>query len=247
MIAKEQFIKIPREVLESDAFGSLGINGFRVVRFLMIEHMRRGGRQNGNLKAPHRQLVAFGIAPRLVTDAIREAEESGLVVCHRHGLRIATTYELTWLHLHDGSAPRNAWQEYRAPMGEVATKGEICLPKVRQGCLPKGRQIGQNCLPKGRQSLAENCLPKGRRSIERSYHGGGNGKVKEEEGIRELVRGEPVEVRLEGQGHPAGKPEQPAARCPWYVTGPTGFRICGHPTVDGAEHCAEHTSRMVGA
>ena len=32
MSGKEQFIKIPREVLESDAFGSLGINGIRVVR-----------------------------------------------------------------------------------------------------------------------------------------------------------------------------------------------------------------------
>jgi hypothetical protein len=29
MSGKEQFIKLPREVLESEAFGSLGINGFR--------------------------------------------------------------------------------------------------------------------------------------------------------------------------------------------------------------------------
>src|SRR3954469_1733757 len=112
MSGKEQFVKLPREVLESDAFGSLGINGFRVLRFLTIEHMRRGGRHNGNLKAPHRQLVAFGIAPRHVTAAIREVEQSRLVGCRRHGLRIATTYELTWLRLHDGSAPSGAWRAY---------------------------------------------------------------------------------------------------------------------------------------
>ena len=43
---KEQFIKLPREVLESEAWRSLGVNGLRVLHFLMIEHMRRGGRQN---------------------------------------------------------------------------------------------------------------------------------------------------------------------------------------------------------
>src|ERR1700680_2881613 len=129
MSGKEQFIKLPREVLESEAFGSLGINAFRVVRFLMIEHMRRGGRQNGNLKAPCRQLVASGIAPRHVTAAIRDAEKSCLIACHRHGVRIATTYELTWLALHDGSAPSNAWREYQPPQGKnLPTESEAGLP-----------------------------------------------------------------------------------------------------------------------
>ena len=111
----EQFIKLPRDVLESPAFGSLGINAFRVLRFLMIEHMSHGGRENGNLKAPYRQLVAFGIAARHVTAAIIEAERSGLVRCYRQGPRIATVYELTWLPLHDGCLPGNEWRAYKTP------------------------------------------------------------------------------------------------------------------------------------
>jgi hypothetical protein len=37
-----------------------------------------------------------------------------------------------------------------------------------------------------------------------------------------------------------------AVRCRRYVTGPTGFRICGKPALPGSEHCAEHPVRMVG-
>ena len=59
--AGEPFIWLTREILRSDAWRSLGINGRRFIDFLLIEHMAKGGQYNGKLKAPRHQLHAFGI------------------------------------------------------------------------------------------------------------------------------------------------------------------------------------------
>ena len=82
----EAFVKLPRRVLESTAWRGLGINARRVVDFLMLEHLRHGGQHNGGLKAPHRQLVAFGIGARHVAGAIAEAEEAGLIEIQKSAL-----------------------------------------------------------------------------------------------------------------------------------------------------------------
>ena len=232
MSGKEQFIKLPRELLESDAFRSLSPNAFRVVHFLMIEHLRHGGRRNGNLKATHRQLVKFGIAPQYVTEAICEAEERGLLECHRHGLRIATTYALTWLFLDDGSPPSDAWRQYRAPASKTENLPNKCEAGLPNKCEADSPKLPNNCKAEPSANLPNNC----KALYRSSYQDGGNGKVVEGELLQEQVRAEPVGV----QSDPAGKPEAPAARCGWYVTDPNGFRICGKPAVDEGGHCAEH-------
>jgi hypothetical protein len=92
------FVKLPRHLLESPAWRGLSINGRRLVDFLMIEHMRRGGQHNGSLRATYNQLKTFGISNRSrVAQAITEAEAAGIVHCRRGGMRVATTYTLTWL------------------------------------------------------------------------------------------------------------------------------------------------------
>jgi len=58
--------------------------------------------------------VQSGIGLRLITDAINEAEEFGLVDCRRGGQRVATTYTLTWLPLHDGAPASNRWRAYQS-------------------------------------------------------------------------------------------------------------------------------------
>jgi hypothetical protein len=255
MSGKEQFIKLPREVLESEAFGSLGINGFRVLRFLMIEHMRRGGRQNGNLKAPHRHLVAFGIAPRHVTAAVGEAEQSGLVGCHRRGLRIATTYELTWLPLHDGNPASEVWQQYQSPenLPTESEAGPENLPTESEAGLPTEGKADRPKLPtEGKAEPSGNLPTEGKALYRSSYQGGDISK--EEEGKGTEVRTDPVgavigEEPAASAGVPPGKPDHgdgdkpeldPSRRCGRYVTNSVGFRICGKPALAGTDHCAEH-------
>jgi hypothetical protein len=111
--AGEPWVWLTRELIASDAWRSLGINARRVIDFLLIEHMRHAGRHNGKLKAPKHQLETFGIGSHYVTEAIREAERLGLVDCHRVGMRVATTYGLSWLPLHDGTAPSNRWRAFQ--------------------------------------------------------------------------------------------------------------------------------------
>jgi hypothetical protein len=113
--AGEPWAWLTRELLVSDAWRSLGVNGRRFIDFLLIEHMSRGGKHNGKLKAPFRQLVAFGISSALVADEVRNAERFGLIESYRGGMRVATTYALGWLPLHDKKAAPNRWRAYRNP------------------------------------------------------------------------------------------------------------------------------------
>src|ERR1700676_1181540 len=101
----EPFVKLPRDLLESDAWVHLGINARRLVDYLMVEHMRQGGQRNGFLLAPRRQMGARCISARHVSAAIEEAERVGLVDCTRGVGRRPSRYALTWLRLSDGSAP----------------------------------------------------------------------------------------------------------------------------------------------
>jgi len=105
----ETFVKMPRGLLESDAWHSLGINARRFLDFLMLEHLRHGGRDNGRLLAPRRQLEQAGIGARHVSRAIEEIVSLGLVLVKRGGGRRANVYALSWLSLFDGTMPDRPW------------------------------------------------------------------------------------------------------------------------------------------
>jgi len=97
MKRSSQFIMLPRDLLESDAWRGLGINARRFLDFLMIEHLRHGGKHNGYLLAPQRQLYDFGIGAHFVTAAIEEVERAGLVTCERGTGKRPSYYGLTWI------------------------------------------------------------------------------------------------------------------------------------------------------
>jgi len=75
----------------------------------MIEHMRHGGKANGKLLAPRRQLEQFGIGSHFISSAIEECEHIGLVNVRRGVGRRPSLYALTWLPLCDGSEPSNGF------------------------------------------------------------------------------------------------------------------------------------------
>jgi hypothetical protein len=127
-----QFAKMPRELLESDAWREMGINARRIVDFLLIEHMKHGGRRNGFLLAPRRQLECFGVSARHVSGALDEAENLGFIDCRRGRGRRPSIYTLTWLPLSDGRKPSNRWR---------ACLPHLVSPNILVG-LPKGSITG---------------------------------------------------------------------------------------------------------
>jgi len=98
-----------RDLLSSAAWRSLGINARRLIDFLLIEHMSHGGKENGRLLAPRRQLWKAGIGNHFVSEAIEEAVALGIVDVKRGIGRLASTYTLNWLPLHDGTMPVPRW------------------------------------------------------------------------------------------------------------------------------------------
>jgi hypothetical protein len=108
----EPFVMLPRSLLISDAWVTASVNVYRLLTYLMAEHLARGGKANGKLKAPYGQLVHAGIGRRLISEAIREAEHRGLVRVARGGQRVATKFAITWLSTADAQPPTDAWKDY---------------------------------------------------------------------------------------------------------------------------------------
>lgn len=108
----QPWIWLTRELLASDAWRSMTGKARKVIDFLLLEHMGHGGRANGKLKAPHRQLCSFGIGRAFTAPAILECERLGLIERHPGGARVATTYTLTWMPSHDGAPASNRWRDH---------------------------------------------------------------------------------------------------------------------------------------
>lgn len=197
----ESWFWMTLEFNESHAWRSAGINARRLIDFLLREHMRHGGAENGKLKAPYEQLQAYGIGPQYIMATIAEVGMLGLVDAARHGMKVATTYTLTWLPNHDGTPATNRWRTFRNPAlrslpapkpRNLPNKGKVDLPN-------KGKADGLNLPNKGKADDPQNLPNKGkdlsRNSYrDRSYNTGVSSR-------------EPPQ--LNGAGlHPAGKPSR---------------------------------------
>lgn len=131
----DAFVKLTRDLVERDVWATLSGNAYRLVVFLIREHLRCGGRQNGRLLAPYRQLEKFGIRKKSVAAAIEEAEAAGLVEVlrapepSRGPQKTPNLYALTWL-------PRGKRQGAKTPLGQGAKTPPLVgakTPPQRQG------------------------------------------------------------------------------------------------------------------
>jgi hypothetical protein len=174
------WVPIPLAVIESDAWRSLGVNGHRLISFLLREHMRHGGKDNGKLKAPREQLREFGLGRKYISEVIAQAEEFGLIECRRNGLRTASTYALTWLPLHDGTPATDRWHFYRnlelkpLPAPKSRNLGSKGNPALGSKGYPDGRNLGSKGNPDGPENLGS----KGDHLLRRSFQGG-SGYIKD--------------------------------------------------------------------
>ncbi len=123
----EPFVQLGLDLLESDAWRTQSINCRRLIEFLMIRHMRTGGRKNAELIATYEELVAYGIGRRLIHTTITEAERRGLICverggrkgfCHTSASRFAITFFIEKVESKFGqyyASPTSDWRRYRDP------------------------------------------------------------------------------------------------------------------------------------
>jgi hypothetical protein len=172
-VKKEQFVKLSREVLESEAWRSLRINERRLVDFLMLEHMKCAAKHNGKLKAPYDQLEEWGIGARHIAKAIRGAEMRGIITCRRGGMKVATDFSLTWLPPHDGAAPTSEWRNYTKASPKKPRRKIRKQPhdgKVEQPS--QGKADGPNLPSQGKADTPETPPSQGMVHSRYSYQGG---------------------------------------------------------------------------
>ena len=211
----EQFVKMPRSLLESAAWRGLGINARRFIDFLMIEHMRQGAKRNGFLMAPRRQLWDFGIGAHFVSDAIEEVERAGLVDCKRGTGRRPSYYGLTWLPPADGSPPSNRW----AVVSAVSTQNE-CQTALT---MPVANAEQHSQRPKS--SSAKQHSPS-----RISYHSSGRTKGDSKDSKERVVEADAA---------------VPYSTCGFRVITPLGERTCGMVAPSGTDLCVDHARRIL--
>jgi hypothetical protein len=110
----EPWVWETRALLSSPAWQAQSINAHRLIDFLKLEHMSHAGTENGNLKATHEQLRAFGLSANLIRDAIEEALFLGLIDFERGGRWAGTNqpsvFRLTFLADRNNNSPTNEWK-----------------------------------------------------------------------------------------------------------------------------------------
>jgi len=118
----EQFVWLPRELLETKLWAGLTISARRTLDRLMLEHVSHGGVANGELSVSYRQFEKFGVSRNSVSRGIKELEAVGLIEVRRRGRiagqNAANFYRLTWMGSwsDDGeiAPPRHSWKRRAA-------------------------------------------------------------------------------------------------------------------------------------
>jgi hypothetical protein len=152
-----------RELLASDVWRALGLNARRLIDFLLIEHMKHGGKANGRLVAPWRQLRKFGIGDHFIAAAIEQCKHVGLIDCRRGVGRRPTFFALTWLPQSDGAPPSNRWRTYQA---KIIAQSSVAPAEQQSVHVPAKQQAitvetagTRHVAPAEQQSQGSNLLP----------------------------------------------------------------------------------------
>lgn len=111
---KTPFFADTLELKESIAVRELSAPARKIFDFLIIEHLRNGGAENGNLAAPYSQIEDFGVSSRDISKAFLMLDVFGLVKRTNENEFIAgrknmARYRLTMLPDKFGNLPSDEW------------------------------------------------------------------------------------------------------------------------------------------
>ena len=129
------FLMLQRDLLCSPSWRQMSINCKRLIDFLLEEHLSKGGRENGALKATYDQLVATGISRRLIHKTISEAEDLGLIRAERGGRRGCanhiSTFTVTFVRTFQNGRevqPTHDWKKVQIPQSSSRIRKNLKSP-----------------------------------------------------------------------------------------------------------------------
>jgi hypothetical protein len=157
------------EMRESPAWRALSLSARRVIDRLEIELAHHGGNDNGCLPVTKSDFVEYGISPRLVAPAIREAAALGFLRVTERGrggnaeYRQPNRFFLTFAHARTSRAgpPTHDWRKIKTMEEAVALAAAARAAKdtraVAVALQKKIKTRVQKVVPKpGTQSVPEN-------------------------------------------------------------------------------------------
>ncbi len=167
--AQRRFVWIPVDVIESSAWRSLSINARRIIDRLLLENFRHMAVKNGQLRVSARQFAECGVGMRLVSCAVAELVDAGLIAVTK-GLAsgrfsprpISIGSPFTGI-LVDGATWTGDGQKEANPM--PVEKISAHPQKVRRAHPQKVRRGTPICTPISLDGEAKIAPPKGETSI----------------------------------------------------------------------------------
>lgn len=118
----EPWTWLTRELLFSPAWRAMSLDARRLIDFLLVEHCNHAGRENGQLIATHRQLIAIGILPSNVRRAIETCESLGLIRWQMGGRNIPSRFRLTFYADAAGGDPTDEWKAITPDLADRFTR-----------------------------------------------------------------------------------------------------------------------------
>src|SRR5262249_53481493 len=106
----------PIDMLESAAWRELSLSARKIIDRIEIELAPHGGNDNGQLPVTKLDFVEYGISPRLVAPAIREAEALGFIRVTERGrggnaeYRQPNLFFLTFANSRSSNTPTHDWR-----------------------------------------------------------------------------------------------------------------------------------------
>jgi hypothetical protein len=174
----ENFVLLTLSLWESEALDGLSLTGWRILRRLIIEHLRHAGRENGRLEVSYDQFEQAGCTRRSITSTLRELQKRGLLKVTEVGewRGKASRYELTFLNT--AWRPSNEWKRFKGGMdaqGHLRHRSRASetpvppSPRASETPVPRasetpssrisGRAVGGGARSVRTQSLAEQAEP----------------------------------------------------------------------------------------
>jgi len=134
------YVPHTRELLEAPVWRVLSLSGHRVLDRIEIEHLRHGGKDNGELPVTFNNFEAYGIHRHSIAPALRECAVLGLVRITRRGSagnaehRRPNHFLLTYLPAKGRGQASNEWRRFKtfAEADAVAQAARAAVLRPRQ-------------------------------------------------------------------------------------------------------------------